>query len=86
MFHLLPCDVDSLCDDRDALVKAAVGTTSFDGVTYSTTSETLNGVMVSGTNGVNHSESRGVFGAHLTPLLPDIAIDGNAVLLTVRID
>lgn len=55
---------------RDALVQAAVGTTSFNGITYSTTSETLTGVMPSGTNGVNHG----------------IAIDGNAVLLTVRID
>ena len=38
----------------DALVQAALGTTSFDGVTYSTTAETLSGVMVDGTTGVNH--------------------------------
>ena len=38
----------------DALVKSAVGTTHFDGVTYSTTAETLYGVMVDGTDGVNH--------------------------------
>ncbi|KIP06598.1 hypothetical protein PHLGIDRAFT_72471 [Phlebiopsis gigantea 11061_1 CR5-6] len=55
---------------RDNLVSAAVGTTSFDGVTYSTTSETLTGVMPAGTDGVNHG----------------IAIDGNAILLTVQID
>jgi len=52
---------------RDALVSAAVGTTSFGGVTYSTTSETLTGVMPSGSNGVNHG----------------ISIDGNAILLSI---
>ncbi|KAJ3556175.1 hypothetical protein NM688_g2171 [Phlebia brevispora] len=61
---------DGYDQGRDALVQAAVGTTSFNGVTYSTTSETLEGVMVDGSTGVNH----------------DIAIDGNAVLLTVQID
>ena len=39
-------------------MKAAVGTTRFGGVTYSTTAETLTGVMVVGTSGVNHSERR----------------------------
>ncbi|KAI0340162.1 hypothetical protein BDW22DRAFT_1334993 [Trametopsis cervina] len=52
---------------RDALVKAAVGTHSFQGVTYTTTSQVLSGVMPAGSNGVNHG----------------IAVDGNAVLLTV---
>ncbi|EKM54345.1 uncharacterized protein PHACADRAFT_162725 [Phanerochaete carnosa HHB-10118-sp] len=55
---------------RDELVSAAVGTTSFNDVTYSTTSETLTGVMPAGTAGVNHN----------------ISIDGNAILLTVQID
>ncbi|GJE94897.1 hypothetical protein PsYK624_110730 [Phanerochaete sordida] len=55
---------------RDALVAAAVGTTSFDGVTYSTTPETLTAVMPIGSAGVNHG----------------ISIDGNAILLTVNID
>ncbi|KAF7789274.1 hypothetical protein EIP86_000215 [Pleurotus ostreatoroseus] len=55
---------------RDNLVASAVGKqTSFDGVTYTATAETLTGVMPSGTAGVNHG----------------IAIDGNAVLLTVNI-
>lgn len=54
---------------RDALVSAAVGSTSFDGVSYSTTSQTLSAVMPAGTNGVNHA----------------IAVDGNAILLTVNI-
>jgi hypothetical protein len=66
-----------------------VGTTSFNGVTYSTTSETLTGVMPAGSNGVNH----GVFfklsltwTVHLTLSISGISIDGNAILLTVRID
>ncbi|KAI0087931.1 hypothetical protein BDY19DRAFT_951087 [Irpex rosettiformis] len=54
---------------RDALVDAATGTTSHGGVTYSTTSQTLTGVMPAGSNGVNHG----------------IAVDGNAILLTVII-
>ena len=64
---------------RDALVTAAVGTTSFGGVTYSTTSETLTGVMVVGTTGVNHGEldadirseasSHMLFFAQLSPLM-----------------
>ncbi|KAF7789275.1 hypothetical protein EIP86_000216 [Pleurotus ostreatoroseus] len=61
---------DGYNQGRDSLVQAALGTQSFNGVTYSTTAETLKGVMVVGTEGVNH----------------DIAIDGDAVLLTVRID
>ncbi|KAI0758323.1 hypothetical protein BC629DRAFT_1552017 [Irpex lacteus] len=54
---------------RDSVVKAATGTTSHNGVTYSTTAQTLTGVMPAGSNGVNHG----------------IAVDGNAVLLTVTI-
>jgi len=60
---------DGYDEGRDALVSSAVGTTSFGGVTYQTTSETLQGVMPAGSDGVNHG----------------IAIDGNAVLLTVTI-
>ncbi|KAI0686361.1 hypothetical protein BC835DRAFT_1408606 [Cytidiella melzeri] len=55
---------------RDALVKAAVGVTKHNGVSYSTTAENLTGVMVVGSDGVNHG----------------IDIDGNAILLTVRIN
>ncbi|KAF7793794.1 hypothetical protein EIP86_004915 [Pleurotus ostreatoroseus] len=39
---------------RDALVQAAAGRSSYDGVTYSTTAQTLAGVMPSGSTGVNH--------------------------------
>ncbi|KAI0758332.1 hypothetical protein BC629DRAFT_1124693 [Irpex lacteus] len=55
---------------RDALVQAATGVSHHDGVSYTTTAETLVGVMPVGANGVNH----------------DIEVDGNAVLLTVRIN
>ncbi|KAI0087942.1 hypothetical protein BDY19DRAFT_1009099 [Irpex rosettiformis] len=55
---------------RDALVKAATGVTHHNGISYTTTAETLIGVMPVGSNGVNH----------------DIEVDGNAVLLTVRIN
>ncbi|KAI0686354.1 hypothetical protein BC835DRAFT_1379984 [Cytidiella melzeri] len=55
---------------RDSFASAATaGTTSFGGVTYSTTAKTLEGVMPAGSNGVNHG----------------IAIDGDAILLTVTI-
>ncbi|KAL5524115.1 hypothetical protein ACEPAG_8288 [Sanghuangporus baumii] len=55
---------------RDALVSTATSNqTSFDGVTYSSTSEDLTGLLPTGTTGVNH----------------DIAIDGIVKLLTVMI-
>ncbi|KAI0031771.1 hypothetical protein K488DRAFT_51357 [Vararia minispora EC-137] len=54
---------------RDALVAAAVGTTSFSGVTYSTTSQQIMGLLPAGSAGVNHG----------------IAQDGVVVLLTVTI-
>ena len=80
LFNLVCCS--------DALVSAALGTTSFDGITYSTTAETLQGVMVDGSTGVNHGEFVVLFTRSCASLTPstDIAIDGNAVLLTVRID
>ncbi|THH30931.1 hypothetical protein EUX98_g3256 [Antrodiella citrinella] len=54
---------------RDALVNASIGTTSFGGVTYSTTVDRLENEMPSGSDGVNHG----------------IAVDGTVVLLTVTI-
>jgi len=47
----------------------AIGTKRFNGTTFDTTAQNLTGVMPSGSSGVNHG----------------IAIDGNAVLLTVTI-
>ncbi|KAJ4496167.1 hypothetical protein C8J55DRAFT_545450 [Lentinula edodes] len=54
---------------RDELSAAAIGTTSFDGVTYSTTGINLTGLLAPGSAGVNH----------------DIATDGITTLLTVTI-
>jgi len=54
---------------RDLLVAAATGTTSFGGVTYSTTAQQLTGLLPVGSAGINH----------------DIAIDGMVTLLTVTI-
>ncbi|KAI1785747.1 hypothetical protein LXA43DRAFT_899119 [Ganoderma leucocontextum] len=54
---------------RDLLVQNAVGTTSFDGVTYSTTAQNITGLMPVGSAGVNHG----------------IAVDGIVTLLTVNI-
>ncbi|EJF65127.1 hypothetical protein BD309DRAFT_960762 [Dichomitus squalens] len=54
---------------RDTLVQSAVGITSNDGVTYSTTAQNITGLLPTGTEGVNH----------------DIAIDGIVTLLTVTI-
>ncbi|EKM50802.1 uncharacterized protein PHACADRAFT_153044 [Phanerochaete carnosa HHB-10118-sp] len=54
---------------RDQVVLAAVGTTSFAGITYHTTAVTLHEVTASGSQGVNHN----------------ISIDGNTVLLTIEI-
>jgi len=55
---------------RDSLVTAATTRqTSFDSVTYSTTSETISGLLPVGSQGVNHG----------------IALDGNVVLLTITI-
>ena len=54
---------------RDALVQSALGTTSFGGVTYSTTARNVTGLMAAGSEGVNHG----------------IAVDGIVTLLTVTI-
>ncbi|KAI0964112.1 hypothetical protein AcW1_001009 [Taiwanofungus camphoratus] len=54
---------------RDDLVSAAVGTTSYDSVTYSTTAQNITGLMAAGSNGVNHG----------------IAVDGIVTLLTVTV-
>ncbi|KAJ7078931.1 hypothetical protein B0H15DRAFT_859808 [Mycena belliarum] len=54
---------------RDLLVANAVGSTSFNGVSYSTTAQNLTGLLPAGSNGVNH----------------DIATDGITTLITVTI-
>ncbi|KAH9892874.1 hypothetical protein C8Q73DRAFT_76049 [Cubamyces lactineus] len=54
---------------RDELVSGAVGTTSYNGVTYSTTAQNVTGLLPVGSNGVNHG----------------IAIDGIVTVLTVTI-
>ena len=54
---------------RDHFVNMALGTTTFNGTSYSTTFQNLTGVMPAGSNGVNHG----------------IAVDGNAVLLIVTV-
>ncbi|KAF8504236.1 hypothetical protein BU17DRAFT_58249 [Hysterangium stoloniferum] len=54
---------------RDLLVSSAVAGSSFGGVTYTATSETISGLLPVGTAGVNHG----------------IALDGKVVLLTVTI-
>ena len=40
----------------DALVRAATGVTHHNGISYTTTAETLAGVMPVGSNGVNHGK------------------------------
>ena len=68
-------------------MKNAVGLRSFNGIAYNTTAETLTGVMPVGNATINH-------GAHtqiqtisnwLTHSCQGIAVDGNAILLTVLI-
>jgi len=54
---------------RDALAASAVGSTSFDGVSYSTTAQNMTGLLPAGTAGVNH----------------DIPTDGITTVLTVTI-
>ncbi|KAJ3731512.1 hypothetical protein DFJ43DRAFT_416170 [Lentinula guzmanii] len=54
---------------RDELSAAAIGTTSFGGVTYSTTATNLTDLLAAGSAGVNH----------------DIATDGITTLLTVTV-
>ncbi|KZT67755.1 hypothetical protein DAEQUDRAFT_712981 [Daedalea quercina L-15889] len=54
---------------RDDLVSWALGTTSYGGVTYSTTAENITGLLSAGSSGINH----------------DISIDGIVTLLTVTI-
>ncbi|KAE9391906.1 hypothetical protein BT96DRAFT_1023849 [Gymnopus androsaceus JB14] len=54
---------------RDALVAAAIGEHQFNGIKYTTTAETLYGMLPVGSQGVNHN----------------IALDGKVILLTVTI-
>ncbi|KAI0769318.1 hypothetical protein BD413DRAFT_604920 [Trametes elegans] len=54
---------------RNELVENAVGTTSFDGVTYQTTAQNVTGLLPVGSEGVNHG----------------IALDGIVTVLTVTI-
>lgn len=54
---------------RDAFARMATGVNQFNGTTFSTTAQTLTGVMPSGSDGINHG----------------IAVDGDAVLLTVTV-
>ncbi|KAK7451027.1 hypothetical protein VKT23_012702 [Stygiomarasmius scandens] len=54
---------------RDNLVSMAVGTKSFGGVTYHTTSQSVSGLLPSGSTGINHG----------------IAIDGLVTVLTVTV-
>ena len=77
----------TICWCSDEFVSAAVsGTPSFNGVKYAVATSTLVGVMPSGTAGVNHGELSlpypQVNVAHQV-YRQGIAIDGNAVLLTV---
>jgi hypothetical protein len=44
----------SLCHTSNELAAAAVGTTSFGGVTYSTKARNITGLLVPGSAGVNH--------------------------------
>ncbi len=42
---------------RNELAASAIGTTSFGGVTYSTTARNVTGLMAAGSQGVNHGTS-----------------------------
>jgi hypothetical protein len=42
---------------RDELVNSAQGTTSFNGVTYTTTVEDITGLLLPGSDGINHGVS-----------------------------
>ncbi|KAI8993798.1 hypothetical protein BD414DRAFT_411631 [Trametes punicea] len=55
---------------RDELVAGAIGTTSYNGVTYRTTAQNVTGLLPVGSAGVNHG----------------IAIDGIVTVLTVTIE
>ncbi|CCM02479.1 uncharacterized protein FIBRA_04579 [Fibroporia radiculosa] len=55
---------------RDDFSAAAMGTTSYNGVTYNTVAENITGLMPAGSTGVNHG----------------IAVDGIVTLLTVTIE
>ncbi|CDO76722.1 hypothetical protein BN946_scf184796.g16 [Trametes cinnabarina] len=61
---------------RDQLVAGAVGITSFDGVTYSTTAQNVTGLLPVGSAGVNHGTSTGL---RLAPTFPSTAVDDRCV-------
>ena len=44
--------------NRDDLVSWALGTTSYGGVTYSTTAENITGLLPVGSAGINHGQSQ----------------------------
>jgi len=55
--------------NRDSFASAAIGNTSFLGVTYSTTVKDVTGLMSAGAQGINHN----------------ISVDGVVAVLTVNI-
>lgn len=72
---------------RDSLVSAAIGTTSYDDVTYYTVAQNITGLMPAGSNGVNHGMLIVCSSSRVIPnfLLQGIAVDGIVTLLTVTI-
>ena len=73
---------------RDLLVQKAVGTTCFDGVTYSTTAQNITGLMLPGSVGVNHGEYHrpSFYEFWKADIGVGIAVDGIVTLLTVSIE
>ncbi|GJJ13464.1 hypothetical protein Clacol_007718 [Clathrus columnatus] len=69
VFTLHSIATDGYDRGRDNFVARAVGKTSYNGVRYSTTSKTIEGLLPIGANGINH----------------DIPIDGGVALLTITI-
>ncbi len=72
---------------RDLLVQNAVGKTCFDGVTYSTTAQNITGLMLPGSEGVNHGECFScICEFPAADIGEGIAVDGIVTLLTINIE
>ncbi|KAH9939182.1 hypothetical protein B0H21DRAFT_41100 [Amylocystis lapponica] len=72
---------------RDDLVSAALGSTSFNGVNYSTTVQNITGLLSAGSSGINHGMLTPLIGhMHHSLCSADIAIDGTVALLEITIE
>ncbi|KAF8629248.1 hypothetical protein AX17_005827 [Amanita inopinata Kibby_2008] len=70
---------------RNNLVASATGITTYNGVTYGTVAQNLTGLLMPGSQGINHGKSAPTLLIVIVNFSPGIVQDGIVTLLTVHI-